>query len=361
MKLNRKLKAYITIGKTFGVWVSPITTGLFLFIMRTIVSIGLFTDKLFYKIARKPYLKNPIVIVGNPRSGTTFLQRYLIQSNLGRGSQLWQLIYPSIILQKLIKPLLPILEKISPARHHSTDAHKTSLSSVETDDVGLFFRYFDGFFLYGFLLSFADEDLFEYFDPKIRDTSKRDFDWFENVWSRTVVNQDLSYIGKLFSLSTNLPAFQKRFPDAKILYMIRDPLNVIPSGLSLVTGVLDKRFGFWSLNKDKRDQYIKRLYNALVTLLRRFHEDWTNGNINQSSVFIVRYDKMMSNFDQLMDSILGFIGQQPSDDLIRKIKETAESQRNYKSKHGYDLKKFGLSEKKIKTDCKFVYDTFLTK
>jgi hypothetical protein len=227
--------------------------------------------------------------------------------------------------------------------------------------VGLFFRYFDGFFLYGFLLSFADEDLFEYFDPKIRDTSKRDFDWFENVWSRTVVNQDLSYIGKLFSLSTNLPAFQKRFPDAKILYMIRDPLNVIPSGLSLVTGVLDKRFGFWSLNKDKRDQYIKRLYNALVTLLRRFHEDWTNGNINQSSVFIVRYDKMMSNFDQLMDSILGFIGQQPSDDLIRKIKETAEAQRNYKSKHGYDLKKFGLSEKKIKTDCKFVYDTFLTK
>ena len=320
MKLNRKLKAYITIGKTFGVWVSPITTGLFLFIMRTIVSIGLLIDKLFYEIARKPYLKNPIVIVGNPRSGTTFLQRYLIQSNLGRGSQLWQLIYPSIILQKLIKPLLPILEKISPARHHSTDAHKTSLSSVETDDVGLFFRYFDGFFLYGFLLSFADEDLFEYFDPKIRDTSKRDFDWFENVWSRTVVNQDLSYIGKLFSLSTNLPAFQKRFPDAKILYMIRDPLNVIPSGLSLVTGVLDKRFGFWSLNKDKRDQYIKRLYNALITLLRRFHEDWTNGNINQSSVFIVRYDKMMSNFDQLMDSILGFIGQQPSDDLIRKIK-----------------------------------------
>lgn len=361
MKLNRKLKAYITIGKTFGVWISPITTGLFLFIMRTIVSIGLFTDKLFYKIARKPYLKNPIVIVGNPRSGTTFLQRYLIQSNLGRGSQLWQLIYPSIVLQKLIRPLLPILEKISPARHHSTAAHKTSLSSVETDDVGLFFRYFDGFFLYGFLLSFADEDLFEYFDPKVRDTSKRDFDWFENVWSRTVVNQDLSYIGKLFSLSTNLPAFQKRFPDAKILYMIRDPLNVIPSGLSLVTGVLEKRFGFWSLNKDKRDQYIERLYNALVTLLRRFHEDWTNGNINQSSVFIVRYDKMMSNFDQLMDSILGFIGQQPSDDLIRKIKETAESQRNYKSKHGYDLKKFGLSEKKIKTDCKFVYDTFLTK
>ena len=328
--------------------------------MRAIVSIGLFIDKLFYKIARKPKLIKPIIIVGNPRSGTTFLQRYLIGSGLGVGAELWQLIYPSIILQKIIRPLLPALEKISPARHHSTAAHKTSLTSVETDDVGLFFRYFDGFFLYGFLLSFADDDLFEYFDPKVRDTSERDFDWFESVWSRTILNQKIPYIGKLFSLSTNLPSFQARFPDAKILYMVRDPLNVIPSGLSLVTGVLDKRFGFWNLSKEKRDQYIERLYKALVTLLQRFHEDWSNNNINRSNVFIVRYDYMMNDFDQLMNGILNFIDQKPSEELINKIKKTAEDQRNYKSKHGYDLNKFGLTEKRIKKDCHFIYETFLS-
>ena len=328
--------------------------------MRTFVSIGLFIDKLFYKIARKPRLIKPIIIVGNPRSGTTFLQRYLIGSGLGIGAELWQLIYPSIILQKIIRPLLPALEKISPARHHSTAAHKTSLTSVETDDVGLFFRYFDGFFLYGFLLSFADDDLFEYFDPKVRDTSKRDFDWFESVWSRTTLNRSIPYIGKLFSLSTNLPSFQSRFPDAKILYMVRDPLNVIPSGLSLVTGVLDKRFGFWNLNKEKRDQYIERLYKALVTLLKRFHEDWSNNNINRSNVFIVRYDHMMSDFDQLMNGILKFIDQKPTEELLSKIKKTAEDQRNYKSKHGYDLNKFGLTEKRIRKDCHFIYETFLT-
>jgi len=82
--------------------VSPIVTGLFLFLMRTLVSIGLFIDKIFYKIARDPKLENPIVIVGNPRSGTTFLQRYLINSGIGSGSELWQLIYPSIVLQKII-------------------------------------------------------------------------------------------------------------------------------------------------------------------------------------------------------------------------------------------------------------------
>jgi len=359
--MNRRITAYNAIRKTFGTWFSPIITGLFLLIMKTFVSLGLILDKLFYKIARKPELIRPIIIVGNPRSGTTFLQRYLISSGLGVGAELWQLIYPSIILQKIIRPLLPILEKISPARHHSTAAHKTSLTSVETDDVGLFFRHFDGFFLYGFLLSFADDDLFDYFDPKVRDTSKRDFDWFEKVWSRTVLHQNVPYIGKLFSLSTNLPAFQSRFPDAKILYMIRDPLNVIPSGLSLVTGVLDKRFGFWNLNKELRDRYIERLYKALVTLLQRFHEDWLNNNINKSNVFIVRYDDMMSDFDNLMNGILDFIGHEPSKELIDKIIKTSEDQKNYKSKHGYDLNKFGLTEERIREDCYFIYETFLTK
>ena len=72
MKINRRLIAYTTIGNTFGTWVSPILTSVFLFIMRAIVSIGLFIDNLFYKIARKPKLIKPIIIVGNPRSGTTF-------------------------------------------------------------------------------------------------------------------------------------------------------------------------------------------------------------------------------------------------------------------------------------------------
>ena len=46
--------------------------------------------------------------------------------------------------------------------------------------------------------------------------------------------------------------------------------------------------------------------------------------------------------------------------LINDIQKTAEKQKIYKSKHKYDLKKFGLSEKKIKKDCLPIYETFLT-
>ena len=359
MTLKRISRLYIILGKNFSAWVSPLFTGILILFLRIFVWAGRLIDRILYRSLKKP-LTNPIIIVGNPRSGTTFLHRFLIKQRIGSGSQLWQMIYPSISIQKLMKPFLPVLEKISPARHHSTKAHKTSLSSVETDDVSLLFRYLDGFFFYGFFLTFDDEDLFHWVDPKMRNTSERDFAWFESMWKRNLItNKEKRYIGKLFSLSSNLPLFQKKFPDAKILYMIRDPLNVIPSGLSLVTGVLDKRFNFWSLDESIKKRFINRLYSALIELLLRFHEDWENEKINKEKVFIVRFDSMMNEFDTLMDNLLDFLNVEKNNELIQEIKKTAEKQKQYKSSHKYDLEKFDLTENKIKTDCKKIYDTFL--
>ena len=360
MTLKRILRVYLIIGKTFNVWITPIFTGLLITLLRIIVGISRILDHIIFpKIGN--HLKEPIIIVGNPRSGTTFLHRFLIKQGFGVGSQLWQMVYPSVILQKILKPILPIMEFISPARHHSTEAHKTSLTSVETDDVSLLFRYFDGFFLYGFFLTFDKEDLFHWVDPKMRNTSKRDFSWFESLWQRNLVaNKGERYIGKLFSLSSNLPEFQKYAPDAKIIYMIRDPLSVIPSGLSLVTSVLDKKFNFWSLDESIRTRFINRLYCALIELLNRFHEDWVNNNIDKEKVLIIRFDTMMSNFETVMDDLTSFIQKKPTSRLQKAIKKTADNQRAFKSNHKYDLEKFGLTEKQIKKDCAKIYKTFLS-
>ena len=357
---KRILKAYQTIGLTFGRWISPFFAGLYLLTIRTINSIFMKVDWIFYPIKLTKKITKPILIVGNPRSGTSFIHRYLVNNRFGTGSRLYQMVFTSIVLQKIIKPILPVLEKVSPAKFHSDEVHKTNLNAIETDDPSLLFRFFDGFFLYAFILSWAKEDLLDWFQPKIRDNSKRDFNWLNIMWRRTLISSKSDrMIGKLFSISVNIPAFLNKFPDARLLYMIRDPLNVIPSGLSLVTGVLDGVFGFWDLPKEKRQFYIDRLYAALVELQLRFHDDWINGEIDKNKVMIVKYDRMMSNFEDLMDEILTFVGHDASKELLDDIKQTAEKQRNYKSKHKYDLEKFGLSEERIRKDCKKIYETFL--
>ena len=359
---KRIFKAYYIVGITFGTWFVPIITGMLISILRIIVGMGRMADRLFFPGAFTSKLKSPIMIVGNPRSGTTFLHRYLVKNGIGTGSQLWQMLYPSIILQKMIKPFLPVLEKVSPTRYHSTVAHATSLQSVETDDAAIFFRFFDGFFLYGFILAWAEEDLFDWMDPKLRNTAKRDYKWLKSIWLRNqyVAGSNRS-VGKLFSLSANLPQFLEEFPDSKILYIIRDPLFVIPSGLSLVTGALDRRFGFWKLPIEKRQNYINRFYHGLVHLLLRFHDDWTSGRIDKSRVFIVRFDRVMTDFDNHMDEILKFIDHIPSEDLKKDILETSEKQRIFESKHEYNLENFGLNAEQIKSDCAPIYETFLNK
>jgi len=359
--IRRLLLAWNAVGRTFKMWVRPVFVGIAFLNVRAVIAVGMLLDHLFFPKLRSTVVKSPIVIVGNPRTGTTFLHRFLCDNRVGAGMQLFRLLYPSLTIEKVLNPFVPTLEAVSPARHHKTAAHDTDLMSIETDDVAVLFRFFDGFFLYGFFLAHSDEDLLPMFNPETRDTSARDFDWLEKIWRRSMVwtGRD-RVVAKLFSTGVRMQAFLDRFQDAKILYMVRDPVDVIPSAMSLVTGVQASAFGFWDLPEEKRARYLERLYGALVELLRRFHDDWTGGKVDKSKVYIVRYDRMMADFETVMSEICEFTGHVPDDALKAEILKVGEKQRKYKSEHKYDLAKFGLTAERIRKDCAFVYDTFLT-
>ncbi len=358
--LGRMGSLYRVLRRTFKVRVVPLFLALLFAVVRTFVGFAMAMDNLLVGRLRRTKAARPIVLVGNPRTGTTFLQRFLSDEGFGKGMELFLMLYPSLLLQKLLRPVLPLLEKISPAKFHSTDAHQTSLTSVETDDVAVLFRYLDGFFLYGFFLSFEDQDMLPAFDPRVRDTSARDFDWLDKLWRRSLVLHETDRnIAKLFSVAVRLPQFLQRFPEAQILYMARDPLSVIPSSMSLVIGVLDKAFGFWSLPEPVRKRWLERMYKAWILLLQKFHEDWTTGAIDRKRVFIVRYDRMMADFEGMMDEMCAFLGHPMTPALRATIAKRGEKQRKYESEHKYDLEKFGLTEEQIRKDCAFFYDTFL--
>lgn len=358
--LSRLLLMWKALSFSFNKRISPLGTITGFLFLNLITSIGLALDHIFFPAIRKKKIIKPIVIVGNPRSGTTFLQRFLVNNGMGTGMRVWKMLHPSLTVQTLLKPFLPIMEKFSPARHHSSVIHETTLNGIETDDPALLFRFFDGFFVYGFFLAWAEKDMKFMFDPKNRDTSDRDFSYLKKIWIRNLAGEKQDrIIPKIFSLSVRIPQFLRKFPDAKILYLMRDPLSTVPSGLSLVTNVLDNRFGFWNLSDEKRQRYINRLYNGFLELSLTFHEHYVSGAIPEESIKIVSYDRMMSDFDHLMDEILAFVGETPSDSLINTIKETADKQRAYKSGHKYDLNKFGLTEGQIRKDYAPIYNTFL--
>jgi omega-hydroxy-beta-dihydromenaquinone-9 sulfotransferase len=282
--VSRMLAAYAVSRKTFGVYLLPPFAAWVFLNIRVAVAIGMALDNVFFPSLRTTKADRPIVLVGNPRTGTTFLQRYLADHGYGAGMQIWRMLYPSLTLQVFIKPILPLLEIVSPAKYHSTPAHHTSLTSVETDDVGVLFRYFDGFFLYGFFMSFAEEELKEQFDPNARGTNPRDFAWLDELWRRSLVGQDAErQIAKLFSLGPRTPEFLEAYPNAHILYMARDPVAILPSAMSLVSGVLENAFSFSKLPLEVQKRWYRRMYGGLIDLLQRFTDDWNASTTSAST------------------------------------------------------------------------------
>lgn len=349
-----------TLGQTFGAWGFAALAGAWLGALRVAGAATLPLDRLFFPALNTTRIDRPILMVGNPRTGTTFLQRFLVDNGVGAGLQVNRMLWPSLTQQALLRPVLPLLERLSPTRYHDARIHKTGLTAVETDDAALLFRHADGFFLYGFVLAFADDELMHLVDPVARNTLDRDLAWLTQLWRRSLVATGRDrVIAKPFSFGVRVPQVLDRIPDAKVLYTARDPVQMVPSTLSLITSVLDKKFGFWTLPEPVRARYLERVYAGVVELLRRFHGDWTEGRIPTDRVFIVRFDRMMSDFEPMMDRLLDFCEVDQTPALRAAIAERAAKQRAYKSTHAYDLARFGLSAQRIRHDTRWFTDTFL--
>ncbi len=350
-----------SIGKSLGLRRLPILRIVLMSFVRGLCRVGMWVDYLFYPGLRKIQIDHPILLVGSPRTGSTFLHRFLHDQRVGAGLQLWHMIFPSLAVQKMLRPFLSRLRRASPAQDRAQNIHETSLQAIETDDAALFFRFFDGFFLYAFYFAFAEKNYSPYFDPQIRDTTPRDFLWLQRLWKRNLYLQNADRIvAKCFSLGAHLPAFLKLFPDAKIIYLARDPVEQIASSLSLVTSVLDKRYGFWQWPEPLRSRYLQRMYSALVALLYRFTDDMRSGRLLTDRVLVIRYDRLMNDFESTLQKVLSFVEHQADEEIMLAIKAQAGRQKSYRSSHSYTLEKFQLTKEQVQKDCSFFYESFLS-
>ena len=101
----------------------------------------------------KSTVDRPVFIVGNPRSGTTFLHRLLLGSGDDLAAfELWEMCSPAITARKVLGPIVPRVRPVLTGALPPLDIHDTNLRGIETDDVLWFFRTMDGPFAWAFSL-----------------------------------------------------------------------------------------------------------------------------------------------------------------------------------------------------------------
>jgi hypothetical protein len=357
---------YRTINKTFGFRLRPLGTFAVLQLRLAISSATMGLDRIFFSRYRKRPIDRPIFIVGNPRSGTTFLHRLLLGAGDLAAFELWEMLFPAITARKLLGRIVPRFERLSPARYHPSDIHDTSLRGIETDDVLWFFRTMDGPFAWAYFLAWQDswgsqlcrrEMGVEGVTDRERE---RFFDYHEECWRRNLEYKHASRIlAKTSMLTFRIDELLKRYPDCKLVYIIRDPVEVIPSGMSLVSGVLENGYDVWNrTSTEDQRRWVENLYQASCEMMRSFHEAQTAGRIPEKNLCVVRYNDLLENLEPTMKRIIDFIEVEPSEAFLEEIRAQAEKQRTYKSSHKHSPEKFALDPERIRRDLDFVYDAY---
>ena len=360
------LQIYRTIIKNFGFTLRPVGTFTALGIRNLIHGATRGLDHVLYPGFRKVPIERPVFILGNPRSGTTFIHRFLLNTEQLCAFELWEMLFPAISARKMLGGMIGHLAPFNPAQYHSSAAHDTSLRDVETDDAMAFLHFIDGGFRWAYYEAwddtFGSDRCMPYFDPKLEDPRKKErlYRYMEACWKRNMyVKQRPHPIVKTSLFTLRAEELLQRYPDARIIYMVRDPLATIPSGTSLITRVLEQAYDMYNrAPKARLDHYLENLYQAGCEMYRSFHEVQERKAIPSENLRVVEYPRMMSALEDVTEDLVDFMGIEPPKEFWDKVKVQADKQRAHTSGHKYSLEKFNLTEARIRKDLAFVYDTY---
>jgi hypothetical protein len=364
--VRRYLRLYRAITKTFGFSLRPLGTFLLLQVRQAVSATTLGLDHLVYPRHRRQAIDRPIFIIGNPRSGTTFLHRLLLGAGGMAAFELWEMLFPAITARKLFGRIVPRLDRLSPARYHPSDVHDTSLRGIETDDVLWFFRTLDGPFAWAYFLAWQDtwgselsRRTFGIEGVTARD-EERFFRYHEACWRRNLtLKRSGRILAKTSMLTMRLDALLRRYPDCRLVYVIRDPVEVIPSGMSLLAGVLENGYDVWNRTREEdQRRWLENLYQASCDMLRSFHEAHSAGLIPERNLCVVRYSDLIEDLEPTIKRILEFIEVEPTPAFREEVRAQAERQRTYTSRHQHSPEKFDLDPERIRRELGFVYEAF---
>jgi omega-hydroxy-beta-dihydromenaquinone-9 sulfotransferase len=364
--MRKYVRIYRSILKNFGFTLRPLGTFSALQVRNGLHVLTRGLDHIFYPKFRRLPIRCPIFILGNPRSGTTFMHRFLLNTDELCAFELWEMLFPAITARKLLGGFVGQLAPFNPAQYHSSEAHQTSLRDVETDDAAAFLHFLDGGFYWAYYRAwddtFGSPECMSYLDPTAESAHAKErlFGYLEGCWRRNMYARKRPRIVVKSSLFTlRAEELVRRYPDCRLIYMVRDPVSTIPSGISLITGVLENAYDMYnSVEKKRLAHYLENLYQAGCHLYRSFWEAHQRNAIPTENLRIIPYSRIMTRLEETMEELVDFTGLHPSPEFQEKVKLQADKQRNHRTAHAYSLEKYNLTEERIRKDLAFVYDTY---
>ena len=229
----------------------------------------------------------------------------------------------------------------------------------------LFLHIYDTQFLNIGMLGFDSKEYPEHqwCDQQSRKKRFKSMRFIDGCFKRHILYTGKKQIIAQTHFSTHrLKTMLEFYPDAKFIYILRNPYHVVPSFLSLLHNSIRLRWGIDNIPSQVLNRYTKRRYQAIIDLYRYFYDLKKDGEIPPDRVMILPYDLIVTNLNRAFQEIVDFTGLEVSDKLRRHVKERSKTQRDYQRKHQVmDLAHFGLTKEMIKKDFSFVFEEYSIK
>lgn len=239
--------------------------------------------------------------------------------------------------------------------------HKVDLDNVEEEEM-LFLNTYDTQFVPAGLLGFDKKEYpeLQWHDQQPKAQRLRSLRFLHGCFQRQIKYTGKEQIIAQMHFSTHrLKTLLEFYPDAKFIYIIRNPHQVIPSFLSLLHKSIDFRWGIAKIPPQMLQRYYQRRYQAMIDLYRYFYDLQKKNEIPSGRVMVLPYELLRWDLETAFKQIADFSSIKVSDDLSQAVTQRAKKQQKYQRKHQVmDLADFGLTHERISEDFAFVFEEY---
>ena len=342
-------------------------------LLELVTWLGFSLDEIFFRGYRETEIREPVYIIGNPRSGTTFLQRLLARDDETFISmRTWEMLFaPSVTIRKAIwtlsaldsrlgSPVAKLLGMLEEGWQEENVVHRIALRAPEEDEY-LLIHIFSTLKIWLYVAMLDEAEPYTYFDSQMPEENKQRMMAFyirclqRHLYAHGVSDErqtgEKHYLAKNPHFSPMVDTLYRYFPDVKIIYLARNPLDMIPSYISL-------KEDEWQLLGNPVEAYASREY-----VLDMAHH-WYSYPLQRleeapgDSAIVVNFNDLVTDAAGVVREIYERFGWELSPAYERVLRRATRRARRHESEHEYSLEEMGLTENQIVSGYKDVFERF---
>ena len=321
-------------------------------------------DELMFPNYKDIEVKQPVFIISNPRSGTTFLHRLMcLDEDKFVYNLLYHTILPSITLFRMIDFFGKIDKKIGrPIRKFFDyidnkmfsawdDIHATGFNKTEEDE-GL--HFVSGISPSIGLITPHLKDFKELYIPdKLDDKANEQMKIFYKATIQRwmyALGYDKMFLCKTVMSTGRLQMLHDIFPDVKIVFLLRNPYEAIPSFTSMFAEPWNT---FYPEIPENSSEY-REWGEVGIAYYKYFYEQ--KQNFKQENLITIPYTDLIKNPKDTVLKIYNQLQLEVTPTFLEKLTAETQKSRKYSSKHEYSLEQYGFEKEHIYKELPMIFD-----